>query len=235
MIRNYIVLALRSLFKHKLTTLINIIGVSIALAFGILGLLFVHNEWTYDRFHENVDHIYRICLKSRNRINAITPGPLGPAFANEFAGLKIARAYRSRGNAVKGENSFSLELRYVDPEFLDIFSFSLVSGTAALHDVQSILITQETAQKLFPNTNPIGQMITLRPTQWMSIGGSPAPKGKDHIVFRYSKRYSQKFQSAIRWPSSLLKLPRKHIPTHGILQAASALLSCSPKQWCFSK
>ena len=182
MIHNYIVLAIRSLFKHKLTTLINIIGVSIALALGLLALLFVHNEWTYDQFHENVDRIYRICLKSRNRINANTSGPLGPAFANEFAGLKIARVYHSRGNAVKGKNSFSLELRYVDPEFLDIFSFSLALGNATLHDVQSILITGETAQKLFPNTNPIGQTITLRPTQWMSIGGSPAPKGKDHIV-----------------------------------------------------
>ncbi len=183
MIHNYIVLAIRSLFKHKLTTLINIIGVSIALAFGMLALLFVHQEWTYDQFHKNMDRIYRICLKSRNRINAYTPGPLGSAFANEFAGLKIARAYRSRGNAVKGENSFSLELRYVDPEFLDIFSFPLISGTVTLQDVQSILITQETAHKLFPNTNPVGQTLTLRPTQWMSIGGSPAPKGKDYIIF----------------------------------------------------
>ena len=182
MIHNYIILAIRSFFKNKLIALINIIGISIAIAFGILALLFVHNEWTYDLFHKNVDSIYRICLKSPNRIQASTPGPLGPAFANEFAGLKIARAYHSRGNAVKGENSFSLELRYVDPEFLEIFSFPLEHGNAALHDVHSILITQETAHKLFPNTNPIGQTITLRPTQWMSIGGSPAPKGKYHII-----------------------------------------------------
>ncbi len=182
MIHNYIILAIRSFFKNKLIALINIIGISIAIAFGILALLFVHNEWTYDLFHKNVDSIYRICLKSPNRIQASTPGPLGPAFANEFAGLKIARAYHSRGNAVKGENSFSLELRYVDPEFLEIFSFPLEHGNAALYDVHSILITQETAHKLFPNTNPIGQTITLRPTQWMSIGGSPAPKGKYHII-----------------------------------------------------
>ena len=182
MIHNYMVLAIRNLFKNKLTALINIVGVSIALALGMLALLFVHNEWTYDQFHKNVDRIYRICLKSINRVNANTPGPLGPAFANEFAGLKIARAYHSRGNAVKGKNSFSLELRYVDPEFLEIFSFPLARGNAALHDVQSILITGETAQKLFPNTDPVGQTITLRPTQWMSIGGSPAPKGKDHII-----------------------------------------------------
>ncbi|MXZ08790.1 MAG: FtsX-like permease family protein [Gemmatimonadetes bacterium] len=182
MIHNYMILAIRSLAKNKLTVLINVIGISIALAYGLLALLFVHNEWTYDQFHEQADRIYRICLKSINRVNANTPGPLGPAFANEFAGLKTARAYHSRGNAVKGKNSFSLELRYVDPEFLEIFSFPLARGNAALHDVQSILITGKTAQKLFPNTDPVGQTITLRPTQWMSIGGSPAPKDKDYIV-----------------------------------------------------
>ena len=125
MIHNYMILAIRSLAKNKLTVLINVIGISIALAYGLLALLFVHNEWTYDQFHEQADRIYRICLKSINRVNANTPGPLGPAFANEFAGLKTARAYHSRGNAVKGKNSFSLELRYVDPEFLEIFSFPL--------------------------------------------------------------------------------------------------------------
>ena len=183
MIRNYMVLAIRSFLKNKFTALINIIGASIALAFGILVLLFIHLEWTYDQFHENSDRIYRICLKSPNRIQASTPGPLGPAFKNEFSGIEVTRTYRTKGTVNKGEDSFSLELRYVDHEFLDIFSFPLVNGTAAFQDVQSIVITQETAQKLFPNTNPIGQTITLRPTMWVSIDGSPAPKDKDYIIY----------------------------------------------------
>ena len=77
MIRNYMVLTIRNFLRNKLTALINIIGVSIALAFGMLALLFVHNEWTYDRFHNNVDRIYRICLKSGSHINANTLEPLG--------------------------------------------------------------------------------------------------------------------------------------------------------------
>lgn len=183
MIRNYIVLAVRSLLKNKLTALINIIGVSIALAFGILALLFVHQEWTYDQFHENMDRIYRICLKSQNHISASTPGPLGPAFANEFSGITVTRAYRTRAAAVKGENTFSLELRYVDPEFLDIFSFPCVSGTVTLQDVQSILITQETAQKLFSNTNPVGRVITLKKSGGIYYEGEAAePDRTDYIV-----------------------------------------------------
>ena len=101
MIRNYMVLTIRNLLRNKLTALINIIGVSIALAFGMLALLFAHNEWTYDRFHNNVDRIYRICLKSRSHINANTLEPLGPAFANEFSGIKVTRAYFSRGDTDK--------------------------------------------------------------------------------------------------------------------------------------
>ena len=87
---------------------------------------------------------------------------MGPAFANEFNGIKVTRAYFSRGTLIKGGSTFFSTLRYVDPEFLDIFSFPLVSGNAALHDLRSIVITQEMAQKLFPNTNPIGQAITLK-------------------------------------------------------------------------
>ena len=182
MIHNYMILATRSFFKNKLTALINVIGISIAMAYGMLALLFVHNEWTYDRFHENVDRIYRICLKSPNRIQASTPGPLGPAFANEFSGVTVTRFYHTRGRVVKGENTLSIELRYVDPEFLDIFSFPLEHGNVGLHDLRSIAITQETAHKLFPNINPVGQTVTLSPTMWMSIDGSAAPKDKDYIV-----------------------------------------------------
>ena len=183
MIHHYILLMIRSLLKNKLTVLINIIGVSIALAYGILALLFIHNEWTYDRFHENVNRIYRICLKAPNHISASTPGPLGPAFANEFSGITVSRAHRTKGTVVKGENTFSLELRYVDPEFLDIFSFPLVSGTAALHGVQSIFITQETAQRLFPNTDPVGQTVTLKNTGMNIIYGDEKQESEQDPIY----------------------------------------------------
>ncbi len=183
MIHHYILLTIRSLFKNRLTVLINIIGVSIALAYGILALLFIHNEWTYDQFHENVDRIYRICLKSPNRISASTPGPLGSAFADEFSGITVTRAYHTRGRVVKGENTLSIELRYVDTEFLDIFSFPLVSGTVTLQDVQSILITQEIAQKLFSNTDPVGQAVTIKKTGMNIIYGDEKQESEQDPIY----------------------------------------------------
>ena len=63
MIKNYLTVAIRNLARHRIYSAINIIGIAIGLAFCILTYLFVHNEWTYDTFHENADRIYRVYIK----------------------------------------------------------------------------------------------------------------------------------------------------------------------------
>ena len=59
MLRNYLIVAYRNLMRHRVYSLINVVGLSIGIAFCILTFLYVRREWTYDTFHENADRIYR--------------------------------------------------------------------------------------------------------------------------------------------------------------------------------
>lgn len=64
MVRSYFLLAIRNLIRHKMIAVINIVGMSIAMAFVILAFLFVEHEWTYDRFHAQAHRIYRMGLQN---------------------------------------------------------------------------------------------------------------------------------------------------------------------------
>ena len=173
MFRNYMTLAFRSVLKNKLVSLINIGGFSVALAFGMLAVVFVHNEWTYDRFHVNVDRIYRICMGSGDRLISRTPWPLGPAVAREFPDANVVRVYRSRPSIAYGRRSFRFGVRYVDESFLDVFSFPLAKGDAltALRDVRSIVITEKVSRKLFPGENPVGKVVTVNKKKPYTVTG----------------------------------------------------------------
>ena len=58
MFRNYFTIALRNLFRRKVYSFINILGLSISVGFCLLTFLYTYHEWSYDSFHENADHIF---------------------------------------------------------------------------------------------------------------------------------------------------------------------------------
>ena len=162
---SYLKTAIRNLARHRIYSAINIIGIAIGLAFCILTYLFVHNEWTYDTFHENADRIYRVYIKGRNEwISGHTPGPLGPAITEAFPDMQTVR-FTSRTGKIGTENRvFEAQLGFVDPNFLDIFSFPILQGDPSriLQDKYSVLITEKTAQKYFNKTNPIGEVLPIQ-------------------------------------------------------------------------
>ena len=142
MFGNYMTLAFRSILKNRLVSLINLGGLSVALAFGTLAVVFAYNELTYDRFHINAERIYRINQRMGDRSMSRTPWRLGPAIANEFPNATVVRVFKSSGSVSNGEKSLRFWVSYVDPSFLDVFSFPMAIGDAstALRDVRSIVI-----------------------------------------------------------------------------------------------
>ena len=163
MFTNYMALAIRSLFKNKLVSLINIGGLSIGLAFGIFAVIFAYNELTYDLFNVNVDRIYRIRVRMGDEFTSRTPWLLGPTIAHEFPDVEVVRVRPGRGSITHREKSFKVAVSYVDPSYFNVFSFPMAIGDAstALRDVRSIVITERVASKLFPRANPVGRMVTL--------------------------------------------------------------------------
>ena len=153
---SYLKTAIRNLARHRIYSAINIIGIAIGLAFCILTYLFVHNEWTYDTFHQNADRIYRV--------SGTTPEPLGPAIAEAFPDMQTVRFSSSGGKIGTEDRAFQATLGFVDPNFLDIFSFSVIHGdpAQALQDKYSVIITEKTAQKYFNNANPVGEQLPIQ-------------------------------------------------------------------------
>lgn len=172
MVRSYFTLAMRNLIRHKMISVINIVGMSIAMAFVILAFLFVEHEWTYDRFHAHAHRIYRLGLQNRSGMNCNTPGPLGPAVARAFPDVQVARVYHTGGITRYGARSFRVKLKYVDAAFLDIFTFPLSMGDAAsaLRDLRSVVLTEEMAQKLGLGAQPVGKVVTIAEKGYLVSG-----------------------------------------------------------------
>ena len=168
LLSSYLKTAIRNLARHRIYSAINIIGIAIGLAFCILTFLFVHHEWTYDTFHEKADHIYRITAKEKgpfgDRMIGGVPHSLGPAISEIFPNIQTVRFSNDSGDISIEDRTFRPLLGFVDPNFLDIFSFPLIHGDPAnvLKDKYSALITEKAAQKYFNKANPVGEPLPIQ-------------------------------------------------------------------------
>ncbi len=165
---SYLKTAIRSLARHRIYSAINIIGIAIGLAFCILTFLFVQNEWTYDAFHKNADRIYRITAQEKgpigDRVISGVPLSLGPAISETFPNIQTVRFANDSGDISIEGRAFRPLLGFVDPNFLDIFSFPIIYGDPAnaFKDKYSALITEKTAQKYFNKANPVGELLPIQ-------------------------------------------------------------------------
>jgi putative ABC transport system permease protein len=168
MIRNYLKIAIRNIIKHKLHSLINVFGLAIAIACCLLLVLFIGNELSYDSFHKNKDRIFRInysfVRENTTHIQAKTQAPLAPALTKEFPEIKYATRFLFSGYTVKyQDNLFTENVTFTDPDFLEMFSFHLIRGNPdeALRDKNTIIISEDIAEKYFSNINPIEKQLTI--------------------------------------------------------------------------
>ncbi len=172
MIKNYFKIAIRNLNRNKGYSLINILGLSVGLACSILVFLYVQNELSYDRFHENKDRLYRV-VKERQGGNNISRSvwsqvPMGPVIEEEFPQVEHAIRFWSafqplvgNGQDVYNEDE---QLYFTDSEVFQSFSFHLVRGNPDEVLVQpgSVVLSQKAAAKYFGKEDPIGRSLTYR-------------------------------------------------------------------------
>jgi len=168
MFKNYLMIAFRLIKKNKLFSFINIFGLAIGLATCLLILLWINDELSYDRFHQNGEHVYKVVCSDilANDKYAVTTPALAPALIQEFPEVVAATRYYELGNlVVKYGDQKSLEddVAFVDPQFLTIFSFPLIQGDpqTALSAPLSTVLTESQAQKYFGAEDPVGKTITI--------------------------------------------------------------------------
>ena len=170
MIKNYFKIGWRSILKNKGIFAINIAGLAIGIASCLLILLFVVDELSYDKFHENADEIVRVVFKAKvngeEMKEAVVMAPVAEALKNEFPEVVDATRISSIGTPKLVYNNTSFRdsrFAYVDPNFFKIFSLPVLKGNDInpLGEPNSIVITEQEAKKYFGNEDPIGKVLTL--------------------------------------------------------------------------
>ncbi|MBE8715563.1 ABC transporter permease [Sphingobacterium hungaricum] len=167
MIKNYIKIAWRNLFRSKTINAIHIIGLSIAIATSILLFLTASFELSFDNFHENRKSIAKIYLQNRPdgnlEYNNAFPTPFASALKNEIPSIDaVTRFYNGSILLRNGDKQFQVGAKYVDPDFLSIFSFPKVSGTdQALENLDAIVLDEPTAINLFGTSDVLGKSIEI--------------------------------------------------------------------------
>jgi putative ABC transport system permease protein len=170
MLGNYLKVAYRNLVRSKLYTLISTVGLAIGIACCILVFLYVQSEFSYDKFHANANDIYRLIQVRTSPDGTVgkepsTSGLLGPLLESDFPeAVRSARLASGQKVVWVKNKSFSQTLHFVDPGFLEMFSFPLLTGGSrnVLSDPYSVVITAETARKYFGDADPVGQQMTIQ-------------------------------------------------------------------------
>ncbi len=169
MLRNYFKVAWRNLFQNKTLSFINIFGLAIGMAFAMLIGLWIQFETSFDRFHKNIERLALVRKHTLFNNNKNTQVgimlPLYDELKNKYPEVKRATRidWGNSHSLMVGKDKFNKKGLYVDPDFLEMYSFGLVKGSVqtALKDPNSIVLTESLAKTLFKDANPLGKYIKL--------------------------------------------------------------------------
>ena len=169
MLRNFLKVAIRNLYRNKAFSLINIIGLSIGLAASIMIAMWVFDELSYDRFHSNADRIYRverdIEYEGQSFVVPVTGAIYGPTIMHDFPEVinmvKVDPASLSIED--KNKTRYNEMVYYVDTSFFQVFSFPLKTGDpkTALKEPHSLVLSEKAARKFFGDENPMNQVLRI--------------------------------------------------------------------------
>ena len=173
MFKNYFKIAFRNLFRHKVFSVINIVGLAIGMACSILIGLYVYDEYCFDRFHVNATRIYRMTQEyvgPGKQIHLPYVGPsVAPALVNEFPGIEQAVRFGITAPVMIGHNDTYIvpagtETYYATPNVFDVFTFPLMVGNpaTALMEPYSIVISESFARRFFADIDPMGQFLKFQ-------------------------------------------------------------------------
>lgn len=168
MLKSYLRSAIRGILKSRFYTILNVLGLAIGFAAFIFIFMYVSNELSYDKYHENADRIYRVesdfTISGKHDQFAIVPVPMGPALKIEFPEVESFCRFNDVGNSLfrRGDKEFYEEdFYFVDSTIFSIFTHNLLMGDpkSCLVEPFSMVISQNIAEKYFGDENPMGQII----------------------------------------------------------------------------
>jgi len=175
MFKSYFKTAFRFLLKNKTFSFINIIGLATGTLCCLYILLYVQDQYSYDKQHKNANDVYRVTttlqLPGDNHKNSTCSPPIVPAMKHDFPEIEqYTRAVPAENFGAaktlltyKEKSFYDKDLVYVDSTFFDIFNYHFANGTPlkCLNEPYTVVLIKPVAVKLFGSENPVGKVITL--------------------------------------------------------------------------
>jgi putative ABC transport system permease protein len=179
MFRNYLKIAWRNLVKHKLFSFINIGGLAVGMAVSFMLLLYVYNEFTFDKHNEKGDRIYMLFRNQPSESEIQTsnsmPVQVAGAIKKDFPEIeKAARTNYPNDNLVNyNGKTLKVKMLSADPELLDIFTYQFVKGNKqkVFDDVASVVLTESGAKAIFGNDEAMGKTFKLNKNRMVKVTG----------------------------------------------------------------
>ncbi len=198
--KNYFKTSIRSIARNKLFSSINVVGLAISMSIGILMITYISELLTYDDFHKKSDRIYRIISAYKGisdtepDLYASTSVFLGKKLKEEYTGIEKVLLMRRNfiKDIAKGENVISVRGHFASEEFFDVFSFKLLSGdpATALKEPNSVVLTKTTAEKLFKDKDPVGEVVTSGEENFVVTGLMEDVPVNSHMQFEALASFS---------------------------------------------
>lgn len=191
--KNYLKVAFRNLMRYKIFSFINIFGLGVSMALSLIVITLVLDQYKYDRHNTQKERIFRVnTLSEKYKPSATTTMALKETLLAEVPGVeKAARIKRGFGNIsmmdFKQDINIPVTGYFADPEILELFELELEAGNpaTALTEPYSVVLTRESASKLFRNPNPIGESIKVGEQGEFKVTGilKENPDQKSHVMF----------------------------------------------------
>ena len=170
MIGNYFKITIRNMLKHKVYSLINILGLVVGLTCSMLMFIYVFHEVSYEHFHKNVDRIFRLgreISSSEGEIREpLSSAPTGDMLLQDYPEVIDMVRLKSMGDIViryMNNRFYEDDVYFADPSVFNVFTFPMLKGDpeTALMKPYSIVISREMAEKYFPDEEPLGKLLTF--------------------------------------------------------------------------
>lgn len=180
MIKSYLLIAFRNIFRSKLFSIVNILGLTFGMGSALLIFLWVNDELGVNQFHSKVDRLYRVMENQTYSGGKVftfeaTPGPMAPFIKDKYPEIEMATRWTWPDNPLLQyeDKSFKDPGRWVDTDFLLMFDFPFVSGdkNTALNNKNAIVVTEKFAKKFFGEADPMGKILVMNTKDSYEVTG----------------------------------------------------------------
>jgi putative ABC transport system permease protein len=220
MLRNYMLIALRKMMSNRMFAVLNLVGLAVGMACFLMINLWIKDETSYDKFHENRDSLYQLVIVHPSGVHDMnSPYALAHILKEKYPEIIAQSRIFELGNVATCSLQYTPEGRspvsfyeekviFVDDSFFSMFSFPFRQGYAegALDNPSSIVISEAAAARYFSGEDPLGKTLEFNSRQSFTVTGVVHVPSNSHIQFDFAAKIDESFDSNWNWadPSYLL-------------------------------